>query len=58
MGERIYSGRESPCKKYDPNAQRKMYSHSASTVDSFDNAFMKEPPVASTREGTRDDFFD
>ncbi|XP_013409115.1 trichohyalin [Lingula anatina] len=57
LDERIYSGRTSPLKRVGPP---KVYPHSASTTDSFDNAFMRSPPASSSHhdQDNRDDFFD
>lgn len=53
--ERIYSGRTSPHKKIMP---AKQYPHSASTTDSFDNAFMRTPVTNEDNKENDDDFFD
>lgn len=60
--ERIYSGRTSPRKFYNENSNTKP-PPSASTIDSFDNAFNRKPPSASAPrhphlKEERDDFFD
>ena len=64
-GERIYSGgRTSPKKRYHGEGSANIHRGvSASTIDSFDNAYQRKPPSAS-RHGTvdtvqeKDDFFD
>ncbi|CAH1792289.1 unnamed protein product [Owenia fusiformis] len=57
--ERIYSGRESPHKKLNPRSSAEMRARgSASTVDSFDNAFMRPGSPVKITKGTNDDFFD
>ena len=63
--DRIYSGRESPTKKFNPRSSAEVRARcsafSTSTTDSFDYAFQRPPPVA-VKEATdldkRDDFFD
>ena len=63
-GERIYSGRTSPKKRFhgegNADIQRGI---SASTIDSFDNAYNRKPPSASKKGAVdtvqeKDDFFD
>ncbi|KAL3874674.1 hypothetical protein ACJMK2_037654 [Sinanodonta woodiana] len=66
-GERIYSGRASPKKRLhretNTNSSNIHRGASASTVDSFENAFNKKPPSASAPRTVKsvkeqDDFFD
>lgn len=63
-GERIYSGRTSPKKRYHGDGSANIHRGiSASTIDSFDNAYNKKPPSASTQRTVdtvqeKDDFFD
>ncbi|KAL4237744.1 hypothetical protein ACF0H5_002456 [Mactra antiquata] len=62
-GERIYSGRTSPKKRFteDTRINRGI---SAQTIDSFDNAYQRKPPSGSRHRGNqmseadKDDFFD
>ena len=64
MGERIYSGRESPVKGVGTKEETRVIA-SAGTTDSFDYAFQREAPSANNqettnqyREGSQDNFFD
>lgn len=62
--ERIYSGRTSPKKRYHGDGSASIHRGiSASTIDSFDNAYNRKPPSASMRNTVdtveeKDDFFD
>lgn len=64
-GERIYSGRTSPKKRFNPDSRGLSRGVSANTIDSFDNAYNRKPPSASrldtvqaNPDTARDDFFD
>ena len=56
---RVYSGRESPHKTYNPRSSAEMRARasafSTSTTDSFDYAFQRDP---RNRKVQSDDFFD
>ena len=57
--DRVYSGRGSPEKAYNPRSSAEMRARasafSASTIDSFDYAFQRDP---RNRQAQNDDFFD
>ena len=56
--DRVYSGRGSPEKEYNPRSSAEMRARtsafSASTTDSFDYAFQRDP---RNRQAQNDDFF-
>lgn len=63
--ERIYNGRTSPKKRFNPEDRGLSRGVSANTIDSFDNAFNRKPPSGSklptlvaNPDSSRDDFFD
>ncbi|XP_069117509.1 ensconsin-like [Argopecten irradians] len=62
MGDRVYSGGRCSPQKHLQDTTNQRY-HSASTVDSFDNAYNRKPPSASAPRQSQlqeetDDFFD
>ena len=65
-GERIYNGRTSPKKRFNPEETKGIRrGASANTIDSFDNAYNRKPPsgsrlptVEANPDSSRDDFFD